>query len=83
MEIVSQNNVYLLYYLAFIFLYLKNSKPSTPNLYTTQHSCSAVANEHPSQTYFDTSFNLYIGQDFKTLLQKEPQCPTQTKKKPH
>lgn len=53
-----------MHYLPFIFLSLKNSKKKNPKHQTStlnsQCSCSAVVNEHPSQMYFDTSFNLYI-----------------------
>lgn len=73
MEIVSCNNVYLLHYLPFIFLYLENSKKKTQNkphqthTFNSECSCSAVTNKHPPQTHSDTSFNLYIGQAQNTL----------------
>lgn len=68
MEIVSQNNAYLLYYLPFIFLYPKNSKKTPPNQYfqfSVQFCCHKWT---PFTKYFDTSFNLHVGQDFNTLL---------------
>lgn len=58
----------------------KHHQTSTLN---SQCSCSAVANEHPSQNILTLRSTYMLDRILTPYCQKEPQHPTQTEKQPH